>query len=104
MVALNVKEEVHTLADFTQNSAEFIEQLEETGQPVTLTVNGKAKVIIQDAQAYRRMLELADQMEMLEGIQESLDSMKQGKGISLHDFKKRMSEKYGLPMERPGQK
>lgn len=104
MVALQVSEEIHSLSDFTQNSAEFIEQLEETGQPVILTVNGQAKVIVQDAAAYRRMLDLVDRMEMLEGIQESLDSMRQGRGISLYDFKKKMSEKYGLPMERPGTK
>lgn len=97
MVALNVSEEIHSLSDFTQNSAEFIEQLEETGQPVILTVNGQAKVIVQDAVAYQRMLELVDRMEMLEGIQESLDSMKQGKGKPAREFFAELRRKHGIP-------
>ena len=97
MVALNISEEIHTLADFTQNSAEFIEQLEETGEPVILTVNGKAKVIIQDADAYRRMLDLVDRMEMHEGIRISLESMRQGKGRPAEVVFEELRRKYNIP-------
>lgn len=97
MIALHVSEEVHSLSEFTQNPAEFIEQLEETGQPVILTVNGQAKIIVQDAAAYQRMLELVDRMEMLEGLRESLDSMRQGKGKPAREFFEELRKKHGIP-------
>ena len=40
-----------------------------------LTVNGKAEVIVQDAAAYQKLLELVDRLQAIEGIQKGLESM-----------------------------
>jgi len=40
-------------------------QLRETGEPLVLTVNGKAEIVAQDARSYQR---LHDQAERLETI------------------------------------
>ena len=52
---------IHPLTDFKRNTAEFLRQLKETGQPVVLTINGKAEIVVQDAGFYQRLLELAEQ-------------------------------------------
>ncbi len=49
-------------------------RLRESGRAEVLTVHGKAAVVIQNADAYQRMLELADQMDTIMGIREGLDS------------------------------
>ena len=57
MVFLN---DIRPLSEFQRNSKTYIRRLAKTGQPEVLTVNGKARVIVQDAIAYQKMI---DQME-----------------------------------------
>jgi len=93
-------EDIHSLSDFQRKTRDHIERLQETGRPEVLTVNGKAALVVQDADAYQRMLELADRMDTLLAVQEGLDSMKRGEGISLEEFDREMRAKHGIPSRR----
>ena len=53
-------EDIRPLSDFQRNSKTHIRRLAKTGRPEVLTVNGKASIVIQDAQAYQKIL---DQLE-----------------------------------------
>lgn len=101
MTMLEVSEETQSLDDFQHSAPAVIEHLAETGRPLLLTVNGEAKVVVQDAAAYQRMRESAEQLELIKGLERSLQSMRQGRGIPFEDFKQKMHEKYGLPLQRP---
>jgi prevent-host-death family protein len=68
------------LTDFKRNTAEFLRQLKETGQPVVLTINGKAEIVVQAAGYYQRLLELAERLETIKVVREGLASMKRGEG------------------------
>jgi len=39
---INISRDIHSLSSFKRNTLEFIEQMKQTGEPVVLTVNGKA--------------------------------------------------------------
>ena len=39
------------LSDFQSNAKDFISQLKKSQKPIVLTVNGKAALVIQDAEA-----------------------------------------------------
>lgn len=94
-------EDIHPLTDFLRNHRSALERLRETGRPELLTVHGKAAVVVQDAETYQRILELADQMETIISVREGLDSIDRGEGMSIDEFKRRFREKYPLPDE-PG--
>ncbi|MGH9843814.1 MAG: type II toxin-antitoxin system Phd/YefM family antitoxin [Blastocatellia bacterium] len=104
MTTIDISADIHSLTDFKRNTAEFMEQLEESGRPVVLTVNGQAKLVVQDAAAYQRLLELVNQIKVLEGIQAGLESMREGRGIPFEQFKAEMQKKYGIPSKRPDKK
>jgi prevent-host-death family protein len=70
--------ETGPLTEFTQHTDEAIKRLKETGQPQILTVDGRAEVVVQDVDAYERMLELLDRAEAIEGIRQGLEQMKRG--------------------------
>ena len=53
-------EDIGPLTDFLRNHRPALEGLRETGRPEVLTVHGKAAVVVQDAEAYQRLLELAE--------------------------------------------
>ena len=46
----------------------MLRRLHQTGEPVVLTVNGKAEVVVQDAVAYQRLAERAAQADRAETV------------------------------------
>jgi len=64
--------DIHTVTDFSRKPAEHIKRLSESKRPEILTVNGKAAVVIQDAETYERMAELADYAESIKNIRVAL--------------------------------
>jgi prevent-host-death family protein len=88
--------DIHSLTDFKRKTTEFMKQLKETGSPVVLTVNGKAELIVQDAAAYQKLLELVEQVETIAGIRRGLEEMKAGKGRPASEFFAEMERKYNI--------
>ena len=78
---MDITRDIDSLTHFKRNSSEVIEQLKSTGQPMVLTVNGKAEVVVQDAASYQAMLDLLDRTEAIAGIKRGLDSVEKGEGI-----------------------
>ena len=65
----------HSLADFQQNIEAHIDALRESGEPHVLTVNGKAEVIVQNAEAYQKMLDELDYWETVRVLKERLKDL-----------------------------
>ena len=97
---LNIGRDIHSLSDFKRKTPEFIEQLEKTGEPVVLTINGRAKLVVQDAKSYQRMLELLAQAENIEAIREGLESVRHRKTMSLDQFDRKMRKKFDAQSKR----
>ena len=89
--------DIYSLSDFLRNHKAHLERLGESGRPELLTVNGRARVVVLDADAYQRLFELADRMETIRTVRDALDSMDRGEGISLEDLDREMRAKHGLP-------
>ncbi|MBZ5531045.1 MAG: type II toxin-antitoxin system Phd/YefM family antitoxin [Acidobacteriia bacterium] len=53
-----------------------MKQLKKSKRPVVLTVKGKAAAIVQDAEAYQRLLDIAAQADPREGIRQGLEQAK----------------------------
>jgi prevent-host-death family protein len=94
MIDLN---EIHSLTDFQRNVKTYIDRLKKTGRPVVLTVNGKAELVVQDAAAYQRLLDLIDRAEAVAGIKRGLESMHSGGGKPARTFLEEVRKKHKLP-------
>jgi prevent-host-death family protein len=81
-MSLNLRN-IHPLSEFQRSAKAFLNTLKETQSPMVLTVNGKAAVVVQDAESYQRLLERLEQLEVMAGLRRSLDEFEQGKGIPL---------------------
>lgn len=77
---MNLDRDIHPLTDFKRNTSEFLAQLKQTGQPVVLTINGKAELVVQDARSYQRLLEIAERLETIQAVKERLASIERGEG------------------------
>jgi prevent-host-death family protein len=77
---LDINRDIHPLTDFKRKTPEFIKQLRATGEPVVLTINGKAELVVQDARSYQKLREMAERLETIEAVKEGLASVERGEG------------------------
>jgi len=92
---INLSRDIHPLTDFKRKTNEFARQMKETGQPVILTVNGKAEFVIQDADSYQAMLERIERAEAIEGVRRGLEQMQRGEGRPAEEVFTEMETKLG---------
>jgi prevent-host-death family protein len=83
---MNLSQDIHPLTDFKRNTPEFLRQLKETGNPVVLTINGKAELVVQDAASYQRLFDLAERLETIQAVKEGIASVDRGEGKPMDDM------------------
>lgn len=88
-----------SLSNFKRQTATYLEQLRKSGEPLVLTVNGKAQLVVQDAEAYQKLIAAAtkhDQEETLAAIREGLEDVAAGRTKPAREVVKALANKYGL--------
>lgn len=97
---VNLDSGIDSLTNFKRQTAEFLDRLHATGEPLVLTVNGKSQVVVQDAAAYQKLVEAAakaDREEVLAAIREGLADAKAGRSKPAQAALCRLARKYGIP-------
>jgi prevent-host-death family protein len=72
---LNITEDIHSLTTFRRRSGDLMKQLKKSKRPLVLTVNGRAAAVVQDAEAYQRLLDIAASADTEEAIRQGLDDV-----------------------------
>ena len=75
----DIKKDTQAMTTFRRNPGEFMKRLKKTKRPLILTVNGKAEAVVQNAEAYQRVLDIAAQADAVEGIRQGLEDLKKGR-------------------------
>jgi prevent-host-death family protein len=86
MSMLDITRDIQSLTTFRRRSGDFLKQLKKSKRPVVLTVKGKAAAIVQDAEAYQRLLDIAARADVEEGIRQGLADAKKGKTRPAKEF------------------
>lgn len=87
---------IHSLSEFKRNTSEFLSRMKETGNPLVLTINGKAELVVQDAAGYQRILALAERAEMMDFLRESRRDIEAGRTEPALQALERLAKKYKL--------
>ncbi len=90
---INLSKDIHSLTDFKRNTTEFVQRLKQTKHPVVLTVNGKAELVVQDAESYQKLLDAFELLETLKGIKLGLEQRSRGEGKKAEDFFNQLFDK-----------
>jgi prevent-host-death family protein len=88
---------IYPLSEFQRAAKAFLEKLRGTKEPIILTVNGKASVVVQDAQSYQELLDRLELLEAIAGIHKSIEEFELGKGIPLDRAFGQLRDKYDIP-------
>jgi prevent-host-death family protein len=94
---IDITKDIQPLTTFRNNSVKFMKRLKKTRRPIILTVNGKPEAVVQSAAEYQRLLDLAAEADVNEGIRQGLEDLRQGKGRPAREFFEEMRKKHGLP-------
>ena len=81
-----------SVSEFVSDSAKFIRNIHSTKKPLFLTEEGKNSAVILDSTEYALM---AEKLQMLEDIYTAQEELREGKGISQEDAKKKILSRFG---------
>jgi prevent-host-death family protein len=98
---MDIGRDIHPLTDFKRNTAHFLSQLKATGQPVVLTINGKAELVVQDADSYQKLADLAERLETIQAVKDSLASIDRGEGAPMDVVFDALEKRIRQPKARP---
>lgn len=76
---MDITKDIQSMTTFRNHSAVFLEHLKETRRPMVLTVNGKAAAVVQDAEAYQHLLDLAATASAFEGMRQGREDQLAGR-------------------------
>jgi prevent-host-death family protein len=94
---LDITKDIQSLTTFRRRSADFLKQLKKSKRPVVLTVKGKAAAIVQDAEAYQRLLDIASRVDAEEGIRQGLDDVAHGRTRPAKEIFDEIRRRHGIP-------
>jgi prevent-host-death family protein len=93
---LDITKDIQSLTTFRRRSGDFMKQLKKSKRPVVLTVKGKAAAIVQDAEAYQRLLDIAARADSEEGIRQGLDDVAHGRTRPTKEVFDDIRRKHGI--------
>lgn len=90
---LDLVKDVQSLSHFKRYTAQMVRQMKETGNPVLLTIDGKAEVVVQDAAAYQRLLAVAERAEMIQFLRDAKADAEAGRIVPARKFLESLGSK-----------
>lgn len=89
--------DIHSLSEFQRNTREFLQQMKQNRSPIVLTVNGKAEVVVQDAQSYQEMLTRLERAEAVAAIRRGMNDFETGNVQDAEEAFAELRQKHGIP-------
>ncbi len=93
---LDITTDIQSLTAFRRSSGAFMKHLKKSRRPLVLTVNGKAAAVVQDAEAYQRLLDVAARADTEEGLRQGVEDAQKGKTRPAREFFREFEAGHGL--------
>jgi len=78
-LTMDIMKDIQAMTTFRRNPGKFMKHLKKTKKPLVLTINGKAEAVVQDAEAYQHLLDIAAQADAREGIRQGAEDVRKGR-------------------------
>ena|SRR5215203_3717042 len=93
---MKLTRDIQSLSVFKRDSSKFIKQLKKTGEPIILTVNGKAAAVVLDPDSYEDYLREKDRRDMIASVKRGIDDMKAGRTTPADEVFREFERKYNI--------
>jgi prevent-host-death family protein len=88
--------EVRSVTEFQRNLKDYIGRLKGKKTPLVLTVNGRAELVVQDAESYQALLDRLERAETRAAIRQGMEQLERGEGMSLKQAERRLRKRHGF--------
>ena len=95
-VAMIDLREVRSVTEFQRNIKDYVGRLRDNKKALVLTVNGRAELVVQDAESYQLILERLERAETLAAIHRGIEQMDCGEVIPLDEAEAKLRKKHGF--------
>jgi PHD/YefM family antitoxin component YafN of YafNO toxin-antitoxin module len=96
---MKVTRDIQSLSVFKRDSSKFRRQLKQTREPIVLTVNGQADMVIMDAASYEDFVVERDRVETIASIRRGLADARAGRVTEAEQFFKDFEAKHDIPAD-----
>jgi prevent-host-death family protein len=91
---MRISRDIQSLSVFKRDTAKFRRQLKKTKQPIVLTVNGKADMVVLDADSYDEYLREKESLDMIASVNRGIDDMRAGRTKPAEQVFREFEKKY----------
>lgn len=78
-----------------------MKQLSKSRRPIMLTMKGKAAVVVQDAESYKHLLDIAERADAEDGIRQGLDDVAHGRTRATREVFDEIRRKHAISLGIP---
>lgn len=89
--------DIQPVTQFQRNMKHYVAKLKRSRNPLVLTVNGRAEIVVQDAVGYQQLLERLDRAEAAAAIRESDAEFAKGQGMPAREALAALRKRHGVP-------
>jgi prevent-host-death family protein len=83
---MKLSRDIQSLSVFKRDSSKYIKQIKKTGEPLVLTVNGKAAAVVIDPDSYETYLREKDRRETIAALRRGRADAEAGRVTEMDDF------------------
>lgn len=93
---MKLSRDIQSLSVFKRDSSKFIKQIKKTGEPLVLTVNGKAAAVVLDPDSYQSYLREKDWHDTMTALRQAREDVKADRVQDAEDFFREFEERHGI--------
>ena len=86
----------HSLTDFQRNARTYIENINETHEPMLLTVNGKVQAVLIDPVTYQQAEEQLERARFIAAVREGEQAIREGRTRPAEEVFADLKAKHGF--------
>ena len=87
--------EIRSVTEFQRHIKTYVDRLKKKKIPLVLPVNGRAQLVVQDAESYQVLLERLEHIDTVDSIKQGMDEFSRGKGLPARDALTKLRVKHG---------
>ena len=88
--------EVRSVTEFQRNIKEYVGRLKQNKTPIVLTVDGRAELVVQDAESYQLMLDRLERAETVAAIRRGMKDADEGRIMPFEEAVSKLRDKHGF--------
>ncbi len=85
-----------SVTEFQRNLKQYVGKLKKKKAPLILTVNGRAELVVQNAQSYQALLDRLERAETLAAVRQGMEEFERREGIPVEQVEQRLRRKHGF--------